>query len=132
MRNGRGSRSTQRKPDPVPLHSFIHQWLYSPLLGLGLFFSFVIFFYTVGRTPWTSDQPVARPLPTRRTTQTQNTRKQYRHPCLEWDSNPRSQSSSERTQFMPQTTHAVTVIATVKYTINKIQYKPGYFRVSVI
>jgi hypothetical protein len=33
----------------------IHQWLYSPLLGLGLFFSFVIFLYTDGRTPWTSD-----------------------------------------------------------------------------
>jgi hypothetical protein len=26
------------------IHSFIHQWLYSPLLGPGLFFSFVIFF----------------------------------------------------------------------------------------
>jgi hypothetical protein len=31
------------------IHSFIHQWLYSPLLGPGLFFSFVIFFtQTVG------------------------------------------------------------------------------------
>jgi hypothetical protein len=29
---------------------------------------------TVGRTPWTGDQPVARPLPTHRTTQTQNKR----------------------------------------------------------
>jgi hypothetical protein len=48
--------------------SFIHQWLYSPLLGPGLFFIFVIFF-TDGRTPWTGDQPVARPLPTHRTTQ---------------------------------------------------------------
>jgi hypothetical protein len=27
--------------------------------------------YTVGRTPWTGDQPAARPLPTHRTTQTQ-------------------------------------------------------------
>jgi hypothetical protein len=27
---------------------------------------------TDGRTPWTSDQPVARPLPKQRTTQTQN------------------------------------------------------------
>jgi hypothetical protein len=27
-------------------------WLYSPLLGLGRFFSFLIT-YTVGRTPWT-------------------------------------------------------------------------------
>jgi hypothetical protein len=68
-------------------------WLYSPLLGLGLFFSFLII-YTDGRTPWTSDQPVARPLPTHTTTQTQNKGTQYRHPCLEWDSNPRSQRSS--------------------------------------
>jgi hypothetical protein len=29
-------------------------------------------FYTVNRTPWTGDQSVARPLPTHRTTQTQN------------------------------------------------------------
>jgi hypothetical protein len=39
-------------------------------------------FYTDGRTPLTSDQPVARPLPTQRTTQTQNKRI-HRHPCLE-------------------------------------------------
>jgi hypothetical protein len=44
-------------------------WLYSPLLELGRFFSFLIL-YTVRRTPWIEDQPVARPLPTRRTTQT--------------------------------------------------------------
>jgi hypothetical protein len=43
--------------------SFIHQWLYSPLLGPDLFFRFVIFFYTNSRTPWTSDQLIARPLP---------------------------------------------------------------------
>jgi hypothetical protein len=30
--------------------------------------------YTVGRTPWTGDQPVARPLPALRTAQTQNKR----------------------------------------------------------
>jgi hypothetical protein len=30
--------------------------------------------HTVGRTPWTGDQPVARPQPTHRTTQTQNIR----------------------------------------------------------
>jgi hypothetical protein len=53
-------------------------WLYNPLLGLGSFFSFLIL-YTVGRTPWTGDQPVARPLPTRRTTQTQK-RKQTSMP----------------------------------------------------
>jgi hypothetical protein len=34
---------------------------------------------------------------------TQNKRTQYRHPCLEWDSNPRSQRSSEQKEFMPWT-----------------------------
>jgi hypothetical protein len=33
------------------------------LLDLGRFFSFLIL-HTVGRTPWTGDQPVTRPLPT--------------------------------------------------------------------
>jgi hypothetical protein len=37
---------------------------------LAVFFSFLIL-YTVGRTPWIGDQPVARPLPTYRTTQTE-------------------------------------------------------------
>jgi hypothetical protein len=36
--------------------------------------------YTVVRTPWTGDQPVARPLPTHRTTQTQNRRTQTSMP----------------------------------------------------
>jgi hypothetical protein len=49
-------------------------WLYSRL-DLGRFFSFLIL-YTVGRTPWTGDQPVARPLPTHKTTQTQKKRTQ--------------------------------------------------------
>jgi hypothetical protein len=37
------------------------------LLGLNRFFSFLIL-YTVGRAPWTGDQPVARPIRTHRTT----------------------------------------------------------------
>jgi hypothetical protein len=36
------------------------------LLELGRFFSF-LFLYTVGRTPWTGTQPVAKPLLTQRT-----------------------------------------------------------------
>jgi hypothetical protein len=83
--------------------SSIHQWLYSPFLGPGLFFSSVIFFYTVGRTPWASDQLVARPLPTHRTTQTQNKRI-HRHSCLQWDSNPRSQCliGGRQSMFIPR------------------------------
>jgi hypothetical protein len=41
------------------------------LVDLGHFFSFLIL-YTVGRTPWMAKQLVARPLPTHRTTQTQD------------------------------------------------------------
>jgi hypothetical protein len=62
---------------------FVSLWLYSHL-DLGRFFSILII-YTVGRTPWTVDQPVARPLPALRTTQIQN--KGTQHPCLERDSN---------------------------------------------
>jgi hypothetical protein len=36
--------------------------------------------YTVGRTLWTGDQPFARPLPTHKTTQTQNTRRETSMP----------------------------------------------------
>jgi hypothetical protein len=74
-------------------------WLYNPL-DLGRFFSFLIL-YTAGKTPWVGDQSVARQLPTHRTTQTQN--KAHRHPCLDWDSNPRPQCSSGRRRFMPLT-----------------------------
>jgi hypothetical protein len=55
---------------------------------------------TDGRTPWAVDQPVARPLPIQDNT---NRIKSDGHPCLEWDSNPRSQCSNERRQFMPET-----------------------------
>jgi hypothetical protein len=44
-------------------------------------------------------------------TQTQNT---HRHPCLEWDSNPRSQRSSERTVHVLD--RAATVLGERKYT----------------
>jgi hypothetical protein len=61
--------------ESIYLSISICQWLYSPLLGVGSFFGFLIL-YTVGRTPWTWDQPVARPLPIHRTIQTQNKRTQ--------------------------------------------------------
>jgi hypothetical protein len=53
--------------------SFIDQLIYGLLLCPGLFFSSIIFF-----------------------TQTVGLLGQHRHRCLEWDSNPRSQRSSDR------------------------------------
>jgi hypothetical protein len=51
----------------MALHPFVEPW---PL------FQCLELFYRVGRTPWTGDQPVARPLPAHRTAQTQNKRTQ--------------------------------------------------------
>jgi hypothetical protein len=57
-------------------HSFIQSFSHSMTLQSFVWpwplFQFPNNFHTVGRTPWTSDQPVARPLPTHRTTQTEN------------------------------------------------------------
>jgi hypothetical protein len=50
--------------------------------------------------PLDGDEPVASPLPTRITTQTQNKRA-HRHSYLNWDSNSRPRLSSERRPFMP-------------------------------
>jgi hypothetical protein len=83
------------------IHSFIHQWLYILFWTLAAFFAFIIR-HTVGKTPWTGDQPVTRPLPTHRTTQTQN-RCTQTHPWLEWDSNPGPQCLSGRRLFLLQT-----------------------------
>jgi hypothetical protein len=68
---------------PLPCKCFLTLLLFygstALLLDLGRFFSFLIL-YRIGRTPWTGDQPVARLLPTHRTTQTQNKRAQTSTP----------------------------------------------------
>jgi hypothetical protein len=70
------SQSLYRLRYPVSLALLLLLlWLYSGLLGLNRFFSFLII-YTAGRTPSTGDQHVARPLHTHRTTQTENKRTQ--------------------------------------------------------
>jgi hypothetical protein len=53
------------------IFQFFFHWLYSPLGTWPPIFRFHDHF-TDGRTPWTSDQFVARPLPKHRTAQTQN------------------------------------------------------------
>jgi hypothetical protein len=63
----------------LSIYPSIYLSIYRPLLGLGRFFSFLNF-YTVGRTPWTGDEPVALPLPAHTTEQTQNKRTQTSMP----------------------------------------------------
>jgi hypothetical protein len=58
----------------LSLYLSIYLYIYGStllLLEFGHFFKLLIL-YTVGRTPCKGDQPVARPLPTHRKTQTQN------------------------------------------------------------
>jgi hypothetical protein len=57
----------------VSLSIYLSIYGSTALVDLGHFFSFLIL-SNVGRSPWTGHQPVARPLPTHRTTQTQNKR----------------------------------------------------------
>jgi hypothetical protein len=58
----------------------IYLWLCSPCGPWPRFQ--LLNLYTVGRTPWTGDQPVTRPLPTHGTTQTQNKRTQTSMPWV--------------------------------------------------
>jgi hypothetical protein len=77
------------------LASRTYQWLYS-LSGPWPFFQFLDL-YTVGRTHLTGDPP-RRYLHTRQHKHRINA---HRHPCLEWNSNPRSQYLNGRRLFMP-------------------------------
>jgi hypothetical protein len=56
--------------------------------------------WIVGRTPWAGERPDARPPPTQDNTTQKNV---DIHPCLEWDSNLRTQCSSGRRQYLLQT-----------------------------
>jgi hypothetical protein len=78
----------------------LYLWLHSPLLDFDRFFSFFIL-YTVGRTHSRGiSQSQGSYL---HTEQHKHRINANRYSCLEWVSNPRSQFSSERRQFMPQT-----------------------------
>jgi hypothetical protein len=85
--------------------SYLWTYFFNPFL-LYLYSVEIAFFFHSdhfidGRTPWTSDQPVAKPIPKHRTTQTQN--KHIHIPniqCLVWDSNPRSRLPSARRDCM--------------------------------
>jgi hypothetical protein len=91
------SSASDAFPDAVVVMIVIMQhswalllWLYSPLLGLGRFSIFLILY-----SQWDSLNGGSA----RRKTSTYA----HRSPCLEWNSNPRPQCFSGRTQFLPYT-----------------------------
>jgi hypothetical protein len=68
------------------------------LLDLDRFFSFLIYTQSVGLLGRGISQSQGRYLITEQHKHRMNA---HRHPCLEWDTNPRTQCSSERRQLMP-------------------------------
>jgi hypothetical protein len=79
---------------------------------LGSFISSLIL-YTVGKTPWTGDQPFARPLPAHRTTKIQNKRTQTSMPRVGFEP---TIPAFERTQTVHALDHAATVICRRAHT----------------
>jgi hypothetical protein len=75
-------------------------WLYSPLLDLGRFLSFLIYTQSVGLLGRGISLLHGLYLHTERHEHRINA---YRHPYIEWDTNPWPQCLSGRRQFMPQT-----------------------------
>jgi hypothetical protein len=83
--------------------------------------------YTVGRTLWTSDQPVARPLPTHRTTQTQNKRTQTSMPWVVFEP---MIPAFERAKTVNVFYRAATVIG--KYTPVNNNYNNNYYYLFIV
>jgi hypothetical protein len=79
-----------------------------PFLGPWSLFQFLDF-YTVGRTPWTGDQPVARQIPAHRTAQTQNKRTQTSMSQVEFET---TIPVFERAKTVHALDRAATVIGT--------------------
>jgi hypothetical protein len=101
----------------IKVFKLIHLWLYSPLLDLGRFFSFLIL-YKVGSPPLVGDQRIAGPLPTHRTTQTQNKRTQTSMPQVEFEP---TIPVFERAKTVHALDRAATVIGDLLHTHPKVK-----------
>jgi hypothetical protein len=65
MRPSSGFRSNKKKVAELGIYTSYYYYSSMALQPLWALAAFQFpNLYTVGRTPWTSDQPVARPLPT--------------------------------------------------------------------
>jgi hypothetical protein len=95
----------------MALQPFVGPWT--------LFFTFAIL-YTIGRTPWTGEQPVARPLPAHRAAQTQNKRIQTSMPQVEFEP---TIPVLERAETVHALDRAVTVIGFARNTCPQLHEK---------
>jgi hypothetical protein len=89
---------------------YLSMALQSFLSDLGRFFSLLIL-YRVGRNPWTSDQPLASPLPAHRITQTQNKRTQT---SMSWVRFETTIPAFERAKTVHALERAATVIGALR------------------
>jgi hypothetical protein len=98
-------------------HSFIHSPMaLQRLVGPWPLLRFRYLFYTVGRTPWMSDQPFRKAATWHRTTQTQNERRQTSMPQVEFEP---TIPVFERAKTFPalQLDRGVSVIGNLKISI---------------
>jgi hypothetical protein len=98
-----------------------------PFVGLWPLLQFRNLFYTDDKTNWTSDQPVARQLPTHRTTQTENKRTQTSMPGVGFEP---TIPASEQAKTVHASDRAAAVIGLICHT--SINFTPGisYIRAS--
>jgi hypothetical protein len=84
------------------------------ILTVSSFIVYTLDLFTIGRTPWASNQPVARSLPDSTNTEKRtHTHTHTKHPYPKWDSNPRSQRPSEGRQLLDR---VATVTGFIKLT----------------
>jgi hypothetical protein len=106
-------------------HSFSHSSMaLQPFVGPWPLLQFRNLVYTGGRTPWTSDQHVARPLPTQRTTQTQNKRSQTSMP---WEAFGPTFPAFEGAKTVGALGRPATVIGTTDFQSYNIQLLLTYY-----
>jgi hypothetical protein len=99
-RNRRSPDVSQPYGPPQTVTEIALPFFYSHFVGFCPLLRFLIL-CTIGRTPWTVDRASeGRYLHTEQHKDRINI---HRHPCLEWNLNPRSHPSSERRRFMPRT-----------------------------
>jgi hypothetical protein len=92
---------------PWRIISFIHPSINGSTALCWALASSSVSFPHNGRTPWTRDQPLARPLPTQKTTQTQNKRT---HTSMPWVGFETTITAFERAKTVHALDRAVIVI----------------------